>query len=74
MKYPLLDPNFSLFWEKLSSPNSENLGSTSGISAKFHSSSLVSVGFTLQTNDGRNGEDFCSAKSLAYIETVNRKL
>ena len=64
MKYPLMDPKFSLFREKLSeitlvslgeisdtlALNSENSGSTSGISAKFHSSTLVSVGFTLSNH------------------------
>ena len=62
MKYPLVDHEFSLFKEKLSeiplvslgeisdtfTLNSENLGSTSGISAKFHLFTLVSVGFTLK--------------------------
>ena len=64
MKYPLVDPKFSLFQEKLSeiplvslgeisdtfTLDSENLGSTShsGISAKFHLSTLVSVGFILK--------------------------
>jgi len=64
MIYHLMDPEFSLSREKLSeipliplieisetfTLDSENLGSTSGsgISAKFHSSTLVLVGFTLK--------------------------